>query len=149
MIAIEHSVVIDRPVEAVFSFVTDLDNAPVWQAWAEEAHVTSEGPLGAGAEYVYTTRFLGRRIESKGKITVFDRNSRYGWKVTSGPMPSEADYTFESGDGGTRITGRGTAEAAGVFKLAEPVLGRMLKRQVVADVDNLKDLLEAGKEDGV
>ena len=43
MISMEHSFVIHRPVEEVFEFVTDIQNASQWQSWAVEANVTSEG----------------------------------------------------------------------------------------------------------
>ena len=54
---------------------------------------------------------------------------------------------FESFNGGTRVTVRGQAEPGGFFKLAEPIVGRMVKRLFEADAENLKDLLEAGADD--
>ena len=147
MIRIEHSLAIDRPVEEVFAFVTNVENAPLWQAWAEEARVTSGGPPGVGTKYTYVCRILGHRISSAGKFTAYEPNKRYGWKVTSGPIAGEADYVFESFNGGTRVTVRGQAEPGGFFKLAEPIVGRMVKRLFEADAENLKDLLEAGADD--
>ena len=44
MIGIEHSLDIERPVDEVFAFVTNVENAPRWQAWAEEAKITPGGP---------------------------------------------------------------------------------------------------------
>ena len=35
------------------------------------------------------------------------------------------------------------AQIGGFFRLAEPIIARMMKRQVEADYANLKDLLEA------
>ena len=40
----------------------------------------------------------------------------------------------------------GRAEPGGFFKLAEPIVIRMAKRQLETDFANLKDLLEAGAE---
>jgi hypothetical protein len=37
----------------------------------------------------------------------------------------------------------GNVDAEGFFKLAEPIVGRMLNRQTASDAANLKDLLEA------
>ena len=110
MIGIEHSLDIERPVDEVFAFVTNVENAPRWQAWAEEAKMTSEGPLGVGTKYIYACRILGRRIESTGEFTAYEPNRRYGWKVTSGPIQAEADYVFESLNGGTRVTIRGQGQ---------------------------------------
>ena len=46
-------------------------------------------------------------------------------------------------EGGTRVTEAVEAEIGGFFKLAEPLVVRMAKRQVAADYGNLKDLLES------
>ena len=145
MIALEHSVVIDRPLDEVFAFVTEVENAPLWQAWAVEAKLASNSPQAAGSQYTYVTSFLGRRFESAGEITTYEPNRKYGWRVKSGPVPAEAICTFEAVAGGTKLTMNGNAEAAGFFKLAEPIVGCMAKRQIAADLDNLKDLLEAGE----
>ena len=146
MITVEHSAVIDRPVEEVFEFTTNVENSPQWQTWAQEAKVTSEGPLGVGARYTYVARFLGRRIESSGEVTAYEPNKRYAWRVTSGPVPAEADSTLETVEGGTKITIKGQGEPGGFFRLAEPITERMVKRQVGTDLDNLKDLLESRAE---
>jgi hypothetical protein len=37
----------------------------------------------------------------------------------------------------------GEAEAGGFFKLAEPVVNRMMQRQLEGNIANLKDILEA------
>jgi hypothetical protein len=51
--------------------------------------------------------------------------------------------SFEGHEGGTKVTIAGDLEATGFFKLAEPILTRIVKRQLVNDVATLKDLLEA------
>jgi hypothetical protein len=58
-------------------------------------------------------------------------------------VPVEAKITLESVEGGTRVTMTGEAEVGGFFKLAEPVVGRMAKRQTEANLANLKDILES------
>ncbi len=58
----------------------------------------------------------------------------------------EAETVFEPVDSGTKVTIVGRAEPVGFFKLAEPIVIRMAKRQIETDYANLKDLLEAGTE---
>jgi uncharacterized protein YndB with AHSA1/START domain len=48
MARVEHSVVIDRPVEDVFRYVTTYERHPEWCTETEEAGATSEGPTGVG-----------------------------------------------------------------------------------------------------
>ena len=58
-------------------------------------------------------------------------------------MSIEQSLTFEPVEGGTRLTMVGEAETGGFFKLAEPVVNRMMQRQLEGNIANLKDILEA------
>jgi uncharacterized membrane protein len=140
----ETSVVINRPIEEVFAFVTDMETRPQWSSQLLQAKMTSEGPVRAGSQYRYVEQFLGRRIETAQEITVQEPPSKQGWKVTSGPFPAEGSYTFTAVEGGTRFTLAVQGEAGGFFKLAEPFLARMIKRQIDSNLSNLKDLMESG-----
>ena len=86
---------------------------------------------------------MGRRIESTYEITQYEPSSKFGFKVISGPVPIAGSYSFESVEGGTKVNFTAEGDAGGFFKLAEPILARMVRRQVETDFGNLKDLLEA------
>jgi hypothetical protein len=62
MARFKQSVVINRPVEQVFAFVSDLENDPPWSG-AAEMRRTSPGPVGIGTTFQQRDRFLGRRLE--------------------------------------------------------------------------------------
>jgi uncharacterized protein YndB with AHSA1/START domain len=65
----EHTVVIKRPVEEVFAFVTDPNNDPLWQMTILGTEQTSEGPVDVGTTLRNTAKFLGRRIETTMEAT--------------------------------------------------------------------------------
>ncbi len=48
MIRGEGNMIIYRPIEAVWNFLTDLENYPKWHKGMAEARKTSEGPMGVG-----------------------------------------------------------------------------------------------------
>jgi hypothetical protein len=50
---------------------------------------------------------------------------------------------FERIEGGTRVNATIEAEPGGFFKLAEPLIVSIAKRQFPAGFDSLKDLMEA------
>jgi len=86
---------------------------------------------------------LGRRIEFEFEITEFEPNRKWAGRSKSGPFPVQASVTFEPIEGGTRVNQTIEAEPGGFFKLAEPLMMSMGKRQFQNDLDNLKDLMEA------
>ncbi|HEX9038527.1 MAG TPA: SRPBCC family protein [Ktedonobacterales bacterium] len=143
MATLEFSIVINRPVEEVFAFVGNPENYPKWFSGSREVKITSAGPIGVGTTFRTVISLLGRRIEGDIEFTEYEPNRSFTEKTTSGPFPVESRVTFERVEGGTRITDTQLAEPGGFFKLAEPLLARLIKRQIEADLANLKDLLEA------
>jgi uncharacterized membrane protein len=142
MTKLEVSVVIDRPIEEVFSFVADFENSPQWMAELVEAKQTSEGSVGVGTTLSGVANPLGRRAESTQEVTEYEPNSKFAIKSTSGPVTSEDAYIFESVAGGTRVTRVVKAELGGFFRMAEPLVVRMMRRQFETNFATLKDLLE-------
>ncbi len=140
---LEASAMINRPIEEVFAFSTDIGNLALWAGPVTEATQTSEGSPGVGTTSTRVTQLLGRRFESDYEVTEYQPNSRYVAKTTSGPVPIVETLSFEGSDGGTKVTIAGDLETTGFFKLAEPILARITKRQVENDIATLKDLLEA------
>ena len=142
MITVEHSVVINRPIEKVFEFMVDIENAPQWrQGLVEVKKLSDELVVGARASEVL--QFLGRRMETTYEITEYEPNKKFGFKTTSGPIPMEGGFNVEPEEGGTKVSFKIQGEAGGFFRLADPILARMVRRQVETDHANLKDLLEA------
>ena len=137
------STVINRPVEEVFAVASNYENNSKWVSGVIEVKKTSEGPIGVGTTYRTVLTFLGRRLEVEAEVTAYEPTRSFAEKSTSGPFPIENRTTFERVEGGTRVTFTAVAEAGGFFKLAEPLLVSMVKRQFEADFANLKDLLEA------
>jgi len=137
------SATIMRPVAEVFAVLSNPENTPKWSSGSLESKKTSAGPMGVGTTTRSVSRFLGRRIESENEITEFEPNKKFASKSKSGPFPMEASMTFEPIEGGTRVNFTIEAEPSGFFKLAEPLIVSIAKRQFQSDLDNAKDLMEA------
>lgn len=137
------TITINRSVDDVFAVLTKLEDTPKWSSTAIEVTITSAGPIGVGTTARYVDKFLGRRIESEVEITEFEPNRKLSMHSTSGTFSFRGSVTVEGSGEGTRVGGSFEAEPGGFFKLAEPVLVRIGKRQFESDLANLKDLIEA------
>jgi uncharacterized protein YndB with AHSA1/START domain len=144
---IEGSTVINRPIDAVFAFVTTIANFPRWTA-AQEVRETSQGPVGIGTTFEQVTQFLGQRFESTAEVTEYEPNSTFTFRSTPGPVPFESRFIFESVAGGTRVTTRGVGEPGNFIQLATPMLTPLAKKQMEEQMSSLKKLLEAETEGG-
>lgn len=96
-----------------------------------------------GTTWRAVAKFLGQRIEIETEMTEYEPNRTYAGKSKSGPFPVEARQSYEPVEGGTRVNFTLEAQPGGFFKLAEPLLENLFKRQTEADLATLKDLMEA------
>lgn len=142
MIEVETSVLIDRPLPEVFTYVTNFENDPNWIKEAVDSEKTSPGPIGVGTTFSNTVQFLGRRFENKFQIVEYEPNQRLVAKILSGPILFEMTETFESVNGSTRLTIVDQVDPKGFFKLAQPLMGRELKKAWDNNLSQLKIVLE-------
>jgi uncharacterized protein YndB with AHSA1/START domain len=138
----ERTVVIDRPIQHVFAFVTDQTNTPSWQAGLVEVRRTTSGPIGVGTRHTFVRNFMGRRMEADNEYVAFEPDRLVTFRTTSGP-PLVASYLFEAAPNGTRLTSRVELLGAGFFGLLDVVVGAGLRREMRAALPALKALLES------
>ena len=143
MARIEINLVINRPIEEVFAFVSNSENLPRWRSTSLEVTKTSEGPLGVGGTFRGRFTFLGRQFEGNIVVTAHEPNRVYVSKMAEGPFPLETGYTFEPVESGTQVAFVVEGAPGGFFKLAEPLVVSMAKRAYTTDLQNLKEMLEA------
>jgi uncharacterized protein YndB with AHSA1/START domain len=144
VVTFQFTVIVNRPVDEVFSYLTNIDRMPEWQSMVLEARKTTPGPMAVGTRIDDVRKFLGRRLESTVEVTAFEPNKSYDLTVVSGPIPVTMKQRLESPTPGTTcITVNGEGQPGGFFKLAEPLVGRQAERHWRQDFETLKDLVEA------
>jgi uncharacterized protein YndB with AHSA1/START domain len=143
MITVQKSIVIDRSPKEVFAFVSDQTNAPRWQRGLAVVRRTTDGPIGIGTRHTFERTLMGRKMDGSNEYTRYEPNAlvAFAW---SGPMPGQASYIVEpAGMDRTRLVSRLEMQAHGLLRLAEPLLAAGLRRDVEANLDTLKHLLES------
>ena len=139
----ELSIMINRPIEEAFGFLSNLENDIKWRSeWVETTN-TSGGALGVGATFSLVGEFLGRRETNIYEMIEYEPNRSAAWKAVSGPLPLIFQRTFERVEGGTQVTIRYEAEIRGFFKLIKPLVVSAGKRALQGDFPKLKELMEA------
>ena len=139
----ENSVIINRPVNKVFEFITDLNNNPIWQTDILELAVTSEGRFGLGSTYRCVNRFMGKRIETEGLITEYVPDRACSFQIKSGSINGESNFFFEALNGATKFTTTADLDLK-FFKLGEVIVKRKIYKQLKNDMLQLKSVLENG-----
>lgn len=148
MAKIERSVTINRPIEKVFPFVTDINNFPKWFPWIVESAKTSSPPYGVGTtEYEIVGRFyFFMMVKNISIVTEYQPNKKISRNIKSPHfIPWSTTYNFESLEGGTRLTYILQWEPKGLLKLLTPiyVIIFTIMDQIIPLL-SLKNFLESG-----
>jgi uncharacterized membrane protein len=134
---VEESVEIDRPLQEVFTYVSDVGNYPEWMAHALEVRKD-------GDRFVVALKSVGRRFETPYERTSYEPGRRYTDRAVGGPVPDHRWHSaFREVPGGTRFTRAVDVESAGLLTLLEPLQKLAAQRQLRKDLQTLKALVEA------
>lgn len=145
MIEVTAFVTIERSGADVFAFLADMANNPQWQKGMRACTWTSEPPLRLGSTYDQEASLLGRKIVSSFEVVEFEPGERIRIRTTGGTMPIDVTRSVEeSGDGSCTVSAIVRGDASKVFRMADPLMRRMVERSVRADYARLKKLLEHG-----
>lgn len=142
MITRESSVQIAKPLEEVFSFVSNPTNEPRWHTDVQEVASPSEG-VQLGTRMTWTLSFMGRR-DMELEVVDFVPNQREQLQA-QGPMMGmkpTITYLFERSGAGTKFTRRVDMELTGAWKLMTPMAGTMVRKRNAGFAENLKKTLE-------
>jgi uncharacterized protein YndB with AHSA1/START domain len=139
----EESIFVERPIEEVFAYLTDLERVPEWQTNVLFLQLQSTGSLRPGAQLVELRKFLGRKVESVVLVTEYEPPHRYTIKVQSGPIPFEISNVLSESGGGTRIDAAVEGEPGRFFGLVEWRVVKAVERELWNSLATLKDVLES------
>jgi uncharacterized protein YndB with AHSA1/START domain len=142
MVDVSGSILIERSVEDVFAYVTDVTNDPSWHTDVLEARKTTEGPPGVGT--VWHAKFKPSMGISEGdmQVVTFEPNREQVMRGDVGPMHPTLTCLLEPVDEGTRFTRHVQISVSGWMKIMAPMMGMMLPKQNKGFLTNLKRVLE-------
>jgi uncharacterized membrane protein len=143
VIAVSHSIEIDRPAAEVFAFVSDFPTNPKWQRGQRSCRWTSDPPLRVGSTYEQHARFLGKDMVNSFEVLEVAPGRRVKFASTGGSFPLAITRTVEPlGESRARFSEHVDGEPGGFFRIAEPLLRPLVKQSIKRDFPRLKALLE-------
>ena len=141
MATFENTVMIGRPLEEVFGFLSDFENLPRWNYAIVETHKVSAGPVGVGTIY-QQVRSVPSRSEERFEVTAYNPPHRLEIRGQLGPFPSRLSYALAATPEGTRVTNSVELELRGPGRLLRRVAVPRVRDAVAANLRKLKELLE-------
>ena len=143
MLYAESDISIDRPVDAVFDVLSDVDTVPLWMTAVVESRQRPPGPIGVGTEYEHTVKFLGKRFTTRARTVECVPPRRLVFRTMDSRFELEITVTLEPRGPATAVREVVRGDAKGFFKVGEPVLASAVQRHLDGSLADLKVLVES------
>jgi hypothetical protein len=130
------------PRDRVASYAMDHRNDPVWIGGVSESELLGVPPVVEGSRVRRVASFMGRRIEYVNEVERLVPGSVMVMRSVKSPFPMRVTYGFDDVGSGTRARVRVEGEPKPVYRVAQPLMARAVKRSISADVQRLKSELE-------
>lgn len=142
MINFEISTLVDKPIEEVFTFLSNPLNTPKWQAMIKKVEQLVPGAIGVGSKFNVQAEMMGRAMMGVMEVKTFEPPNKFGFANKSGPVEVNVTFTLKPAGTGTKVGIAVEGNPGGLFKLAEGPMTHQLKAQMEANIARLKSVLE-------
>ena len=142
MARINGEIVIERPLEVVFYFVSDERNEPSYNPQMLSVEKLSPGPIGSGTQFRAQMKSRSRTLPLLLEFTMFERPVRLGSHSTFSGVTIDGDLTFEAVGDSTLMRWVWNITPSGALKLLTPLVVWMGRRQEARIWSDLKRCLE-------
>jgi uncharacterized membrane protein len=137
-------VVIDAPIERVWTELADIEGQPRWMREMKSVRLLTPPPVGVGTRGEATVRIFGISVTDPVEVTDFEPPHRFAIRH-EGAFTGGGVITLESGpDGSTTVVRWDETLIAPLLphlwaRLSAPVIGGIFQ----ADLGHFRDLVEA------
>lgn len=140
---VETTITINRPVEEVLEFLTQVENLPTWAENIVEAEQTSQGPVGQGTTCRIVSEVMQRRLSHEFAVTEFSPGEKYAAHSTDGPFSMSLIYSIRPFESGSQLHSVSEIRLTGMLALAESAMSAIAQARFESDHRNLKRILES------
>jgi hypothetical protein len=144
MVDVQTEISIQCPVERVFEFSSDPDNALKWYVNIKEVEWETPKPLQLGSRVAFKANFLGRELSYTYEIVEFTPLMKLVMRTAQGPFPMETTYEWTSqGSDASIMKLHNRGEPRGFAKYLSPFMASAMRKANHKDLRLLKSLLES------
>jgi uncharacterized membrane protein len=144
MLQVNSNILINRPLQQVFDFISDFENAPKWQTGVVTSHKVTAGPVRVGTRFEEDVRLVLWKIKSACIITEVEPGRSFSFSAGSRQIDYQGRFTFEPVGESTRVTIEARGWMKGTWRLLEPLFTMDAKNSVKKELARARKALEAG-----
>ena len=143
--------VVDRPIEDVWAYVSDVENMEAWVEGVGDVRTGDEFELAAGSTFSSSYTYRGETFDVEYEVTTVEAPRRLDVRWTSGPFPFTGSIRLVEVADGTEVSNTIDAGSDGlatsfIFTAFGPVVRWMMRRQLAAELDRLGAAIGGNEE---
>lgn len=137
MAVLATSVKVNKSVEQVWAFITNLENQKKLSTFITGIEVSE--PLKVGTKYKIETTSMGMKNITTNEVVAFEPNQKFGVKTFAPPPASDVTNTYilEPDGDGTKLTLQMDATLVPPGMPSMPGMEDMMKNQMKAGMDTM------------
>lgn len=136
---VRYSIIIDRPVEAVWQVVTDIHTMPYWARGVEKIlDVDPPGALALGTRVTDIGLGLKKRWPETFWVDVFEPQERIGFKWQGSYGTAYVRYQLTDCNGSTQLDGETYGDYRFPYSLILPLLRKTANQNFQATLENIR-----------
>jgi uncharacterized protein YndB with AHSA1/START domain len=141
------SIVIARPIEVVFAYISNYEHDSQWRAGIIEMTQTPPGRTQIGTKTREVARFFGKKRVTPAEITQYEPDRKVAFAgLMANSVPVSGSRTVERRGDQTRFLYHAKVELSGFSLLIEPLMVMILRRRFMSDLRCLNERLEGAVE---
>ena len=135
-------IVINRPIQEVFDYVTDHSNDKYWKPFVTESRKISEGLIGVGTWLEIVTFVWGYRRAGEVEILEYEPYHSFAYRGNDELLPFVGQLFFSEALSGTHIQGHVEFQAKGFWKIIAILPLMFFRSQTKKTFARLKQIME-------
>jgi carbon monoxide dehydrogenase subunit G len=141
---IEHAetIVVARPLDEVFAFMSDFTHVPEWESTTESVEITTAGPTRAGTTGVQVRRIAHVHMSAPFEVVAYDPAGHMTIHSKTGTAEVTGTFDCREVPDGTEVRVAMQLKLGLRLRLAEPVIRVAVEHEARVNVQRLKLLLE-------
>lgn len=144
----EHTILVKQPIDVVFKNLACLKGCINWSTLLHETEKLDEGPVQPGTRYKHVAGFMGMKGISLQTVRLYNppREFAFGETGDTNLLPVENHYTLTETPEGVQVhlVMKLSPRDNFIGKVAATLLVNRIQKQMDADLQNFKTLVEAG-----
>jgi hypothetical protein len=133
---------VNRPVDKVFTWLTNADNQGKFDKTSLAMELLTPGPWQAGSQFREVRNVGGRKTEVFSEIIEFETNKKFVIRSKTGPEWL-GTWSFDSEGAVTRLRWTGQMTMKGFARFLEPIIGSQMRSQIEQQFLTLPGIIES------